>query len=225
MNETGKKAAGVQAANLIEDGMVVGLGTGSTTAYFIQALIEKRLRIKTVASSKRSHEIAKAGGLHVLDINEVDHIDMTVDGTDEIDPQKRLIKGGGGALVREKILALSSSEMVVIADVSKVVTQLGKAKLPVEILPYGHLFARKKIEHLGYSSTWRIADPTSLNQEQYVSDNGNYILDIHFPTLLKNPEEVNQIILEIPGVVDTGFFFKIAKRAIIGRNDGTTFNI
>ncbi len=223
--EIGKKVAGEKAATLIEDGMVVGLGTGSTALYFIQALIDKKLRIKTVASSKRSEEIAKKGGLHVLDINEVTHIDLTVDGTDEIDPQKRLIKGGGGAHTREKILASSSQEMIVIADESKVVKHLGKAKLPIEILSYGHIFARKKIEALGYVGSWRVSDATSLNQELYVTDNGNFILDIHFPALLTHPEEVHTKILAIPGVVDTGFFFNIAKRAIIGRSNGTTFNI
>jgi ribose 5-phosphate isomerase A len=223
--EIGKKAAGEKAATIIEDGMVVGLGTGSTTAYFIQALIKKRLRIKTVASSNRSAEIAKAGGLHVLEIDEVDHIDITVDGADEIDHQKRLIKGGGGAHVREKILACASSEMIVIADENKVVRHLGKTKLPIEILPYGHNFAKLKIESLGYVGSWRVADPTNLVQELYVTDNGNFILDIHFPNLLKNPEEVHASLLEIPGVVDTGFFFNIAKSAIIGKSDGTTFNI
>lgn len=223
--ETGKKAAGEKAATMIEDDMIVGLGTGSTAAYFIQALIKKKLRIKTVASSQRSEEMAKAGGLHVLNINEVNRIDITVDGADEIDHQRRLIKGGGGAHVREKILACASSEMIVIADESKVVTKLGKTKLPVEILPYGHNFAKLRIESLGYSSSWRVADVTSLLQELYVSENGNFILDIHFPSLLKNPEEVHAKLLEIPGVVDTGFFFNLAKKAIIGRSDGTTINI
>lgn len=225
MKEIGKKAAGEKAAELIEDGMIVGLGTGSTAAYFIQALIHKKQRIKTVASSKRSEQIAKAGGLHVIDINEVDYIDITVDGTDEMDHQKRLIKGGGGAHVREKILACYSKELVVIADESKVVSMLGKAKLPVEILPYGHNFVRKAIDRLGYSSSWRIAQAFSLNQELFITDNGNLILDVHFPTLLKNPEDVHRSILEIPGVVDTGFFFNIAKRAIIGKKDGTTYQI
>lgn len=223
--DVGKKAAGEKAATLIEDGMIVGLGTGSTAAYFIKALIKKKIRIKTVASSQRSEEMAKAGGLHVLNINEVDHIDITVDGADEIDHQKRLIKGGGGAHVREKILACASSEMIVIVDESKVVSQLGKAKLPVEILPYGHIFARKRIEALGYIGTWRVAEVTQLNQELYVTENGNFLLDIHFPTLLKNPEDIHEELLQIPGVVDTGFFFNIAKRAIVGRKDGTTFNI
>src|SRR5437016_2136768 len=119
MQELGKKAAGEKAATLIENGMIVGLGTGSTAAYFIQALIQRKLRIKTVASSHRSAEMAKAGGLAVFELNEVSHIDITVDGVDQIDHQKRMIKGGGGAHVREKILASASEEMVVIADASK----------------------------------------------------------------------------------------------------------
>src|SRR5947208_2000588 len=109
-----KERAGRKAAELIRDGMVVGLGTGSTAYFFIQALCEKKLSIKTVASSRASAELAKKGGLNVVDINTVDHIDITVDGADEIDPKKRMIKGGGGAHLREKVLAFASKEMIVI---------------------------------------------------------------------------------------------------------------
>lgn len=228
MQELGKKAAGVKAATLIENGMIVGLGTGTTAAYFIQALIEKSqqgLRIKTVASSHRSAEMAKAGGLPVFEINEVSHIDITVDGADQIDQQKRMIKGGGGAHVREKILASASAEMVVIADASKVVDFLGNIKLPVEILPYGHIFCRKKIESFGFSGSWRCCDASNLNQELFVTENGNFLFDIQFKSLIKNPEEIHAILLAIPGVIDTGFFFHLAKRGIIGKADGTTFNI
>lgn len=226
--ELAKKASGDLAATLIESGMIVGLGTGSTAAYFISALIAKYkqgLRIKAVASSHRSAEAAKAGGIPVFDINDVTHIDMTVDGADEIDSQKRMIKGGGGAHVREKILADSSSEMVVIVDESKVVQTLGKTKLPVEILPFGSTFTRKKIEALGMSGQWRCSNATSLNQELFVTENGNFIFDISFKSPLQYPEKVNEQIMQIPGVVATGFFFKMAGRVIVGKSDGSTFSI
>jgi ribose 5-phosphate isomerase A len=221
--EIGKKSAGDKAATLIENGMIVGLGTGSTAAYFIKALIEKckqGLHIKAVASSHRSLQMAKEGGIPVFEISEVSHIDVTVDGADEIDHQKRMIKGGGGAHVKEKILATSSAEMIVIVDESKVVQTLGKAKLPIEILPYGSLFTQKKIEALGLFGKWRAAKANQLNQELFITENGNYLFDIDFKAPVKNPEKLDELLLQIPGVVDTGFFFKIAKKVIIGKSDG-----
>jgi ribose 5-phosphate isomerase A len=226
--EIAKRASGEKAATFIESGMIVGLGTGSTAAYFISALIMKYkqgLCIKAVASSHRSAEAAKAGGIPVFDINDVTHIDITVDGADEIDSHKRMIKGGGGAHVREKILASSSSEMVVIVDESKVVQTLGNTKLPIEILPYGSSFSRKKIEALGIKGKWRCSDAASLNQELFVTENGNFIFDIYFKSPIQDPEKMNEQILQIPGVVATGFFFKMAGRVIVGKSDGSTFSI
>lgn len=223
--ENGKKAAGEKAATFIENGMIVGLGTGTTAAYFIEALIRKSkegLRIKAVASSHRSFEQAKEGGIPVFEINEVSHIDVTIDGADEIDHQKRMIKGGGGAHVKEKILAFSSAEMIAIVDESKVVQTLGIGKLPVEIVPYGSLFTQKKIEMLGLCGKWRTAKSNQLNQELFVTENGNFLFDIEFKTPPKSPEKLDELLLQIPGVVDTGFFFKIAKKAIIGKADGST---
>lgn len=220
-----KKAAGEKAAALIENGMVVGLGTGSTAAYFIEALVarcKQGLRIQAVASSHLSASLAKNGGIHVLDLNEATHIDITVDGADEIDPKKRMIKGGGGAHVREKILATSSAEMIVIVDESKLVASLGKAKIPVEILPYGSHFTRKKIEALGFTGAWRCSNASSLNQELFVTENGNFLFDIHAAHPLEFPEKMETQLLQIPGVVDTGFFFHIAGRVIVGKSDGST---
>ena len=217
--ELGKRIAAEKAATLIEDGMIVGLGTGSTASYFIQALIvrfQKGLRIQTVASSHRSSEMAKAKGLLVFDINQVSHIDITVDGADEIDEKKRMIKGGGGAHVREKILASSSKKMIVIVDESKLVKTIGKAKLPIEILPYGSLFTQKKIKSLGFLGTFR---------ENFITENGNLIFDLIFPSPPGNPEQIEQQLLNIPGVVDTGFFFNMADTVIIGKSDGTVISI
>lgn len=226
--EIAKKAAGEKAATLIENGMIVGLGTGSTAAYFIEALALKckqGLRIKAVASSHRSAELAKKRGIPIFDLNEMTHVDVTVDGADEIDHQKRMIKGGGGAHVREKILAAAGAELIIIVDESKVVKTLGTKKLPIEILPYGSTFARKKIEAMGYAGKWRCSDASHLNQELFVTENGNFLLDIALKTPLQSPEKLEAQILQIPGVVDTGFFFHMAGRVIVGKSDGTTFSI
>jgi ribose 5-phosphate isomerase A len=214
--ENGKKAAAKKAVSFIENKMIVGLGTGSTAAYFIQYLIEKKLNIQVVASSQKSATLAKKGGLSLLDINEAPRIDLTVDGADEIDSKKRMIKGGGGAHVREKILACASGEMIVIIDETKVVSLLGKAKLPVEILRYGASITEKKIEALGMKGKWRLQEDGSL----FITENGNFLFDIHFEKLLSHPEKEHLALLQIPGVVDTGFFLGMAGRVIVGHSDG-----
>lgn len=148
-----KKAIGEKAADLIQEGMIVGLGTGSTAYWFIESLIErhkKGLNIQVVASSKKSLEQARKGKLPLIDIDSLSFLDITVDGADEIDPEKRMIKGGGGALLREKIVATMSREMVVIVDESKLVQKLGKQKLPLEILPFGHKGTLHHINQLGF---------------------------------------------------------------------------
>jgi ribose 5-phosphate isomerase A len=200
--------------------MIVGLGTGSTAAYFIENLIKRYrqgLSIQAVPSSRHSAELAKKGGIPVLDINSISHIDITVDGADEIDPKKRMIKGGGGALIREKILASSSGEMVVIVDDTKLVDQLGKAKLPVEIIFYGSPATRQKLEQLGFKGKWRLNEDKTL----FITENGNLIFDIALEQPLTAPEKEHTKIRQVPGVIDTGFFFEIAGRVIIGHQNGT----
>jgi len=219
--ERAKRAAGFKAAELIQNGQVVGLGTGSTAAYFIEGLIERieqGLEITAVSSSRSSAELARRGGIKVYDINEVSHIDITVDGADEIDPQKRMIKGGGGAHVREKILASASGELIVIVDETKVVSALGHTKLPVEILFYGSPATRQKLEKLGYTGQWRVNPDKSL----FITENGNLIFDIAFKSLPTSPEQDHEKIIHVPGVVDTGFFFGYAGRVIVGYSDGST---
>ena len=220
--EIAKEAAGKRAASLVETGTIIGLGSGSTALAFISALIyrveKEGLQVQTVASSRASLRAAEKGGLKVLDINAVSHIDLTVDGADEIDPQKRMIKGGGGAHVREKILASSSKEMIVIVDPSKQVPRLGRAKLPVEVIFFGSPATRHKIEERGFQGKWRMQQDGTL----FVTENGNLLFDIHFPTPPASPEEVHETLIQIPGVVDTGFFFGLAGRVIVGHPDGTT---
>lgn len=217
-NDNGKKAAGVAAAELVQDGMLVGLGTGSTAAFFIRHLIERcrqGLKIEAVATSTASYELAKKGGIPLIDINQITSIDFAADGADEIDSQKRMIKGGGGALLREKVVASMSKEWVVIVDSKKWVTRLGKAPLPVEILPFAYRATEAKIEKLGLEGEFRRAQ-----ERFFVTENGNYIFDIHFKDFIKHPEELNQQLIQIPGVLETGFFFNLAHQVIIGYPDG-----
>lgn len=214
-----KRAVGLAAAQLVHQGMLVGLGTGSTAACFIDSLISRvrqGLKITAVATSEKSAQRALQGGIHVIDINTVTTIDLTVDGADEIDPEKRMIKGGGGALLREKIIATSSSEMVVIVDETKCVKRLGNAKLPVEIVSFGYNTTIHRIEQLGYQGGLRPAN----DGRPYVTDNGNYIYDIHCEQLLTSPETDHQRLIALAGVVETGLFFQVAGRLIVGRTNG-----
>jgi ribose 5-phosphate isomerase A len=211
-----KKIAGDYAATLIEPGMIVGLGTGSTAAFFIKALSERKLDILAVASSEESASIAKKSGIKVIEINEAPRIDITVDGADEIDAKKRMIKGGGGALVREKILAASSTEMIVIVDRSKLSQTIGHVKLPIEIISFGSNGTKKRIEALGFMTTLRLKEDGS----PFITDNHNLILDLTLHSPPDSPEDFHTKLLNIPGVVDTGFFFNLAGRVIIGDISG-----
>ncbi len=218
--ETAKELAGRKAASFIENGQIVGLGTGSTAVHFIDALIERcrgGLKIRAVPSSRHSADRAQAGGIEILDINSAPRIDITVDGADEIDPKKRMIKGRGGAHVREKILASSSTELVVIVDETKVVKRLGLAPLPVEVLFYGSPATRQKIENLGFKGKWRMNGDGTL----FVSENGNLLFDIEFESPPQDPEGEHAKLIQIPGVIDTGFFFGLAGRVVIGYSDGS----
>jgi ribose 5-phosphate isomerase A len=215
--EACKKAAAEKAVSFIKDGMVVGLGTGTTTFYFIEKLIENckaGLKIKAIASSQHSLDQARHGKIPLIDINSIKSLDIYVDGADEIDPEKRMIKGGGGALVREKIAANMSKEMVVIIDESKLVEKLGRHPLPVEIIPFGSSATIHKLELLGYRGQVRLSSDNS----PYTTDNHNFIYDVQLKEA--HPEMDHEHISSIPGVVDTGFFFDIAGRVIIGFRDG-----
>lgn len=215
-----KQAAAKAAATLIEDGMLVGLGTGSTTAYFIENLIERfreGLQISVVATSERSEKQARAGGIPFLDINKIVSLDITVDGADEIDPQKRMIKGGGGALLREKIIATMSNEMIVIVDEHKLVDKIGAFPLPVEIVSFACQATLARIQERGYSGKFRLRHDGNY----YMTDNGNYIIDISFPDLCSTPEKDETVLRSIPGVVETGFFLNLAGRVLIGHADGS----
>lgn len=218
--EDAKKAAGRAAAELIENKMTIGLGTGSTAAFFIAHLGQRcrqGLKVAAVATSDLSLRLAQAAGIPLIDVNDIVSLDLTVDGADEIDPQKRMIKGGGGALFREKIIAAMSREMVVIIDEGKKVEQLGKFPLPVEISPFASKATLFHLEEIGCRGTLRSTASGSL----FTTDNGNYIFDVRFPSLLESPELINERIRSIPGVIETGLFLNMAGRVITGHANGT----
>ncbi|MFI0435014.1 MAG: ribose-5-phosphate isomerase RpiA [Parachlamydiaceae bacterium] len=215
----GKKLAGEAAAHLIKDGMLVGLGTGSTAVFFIEALgkrCQEGLNIFAVATSERSGLQAKQLGIPILNPQHISSLDVTVDGADEIDNDKNMIKGGGGALLREKLLAKASKEMIVIVDESKCVTHLGRHPLPVEIIPFACCSTIFRLQEKHYQGSLR------LNQDNtpFVTDNGNYIFDIQYSEPILNPETEHDRLKSITGIVETGFFFQIAKKVIIGYENG-----
>jgi len=218
-HDRAKSAAGLKALEFLTEGMVIGLGTGSTSQFFIKHLIQKcrnGFQIKAVATSIASETLAKEGGIPIVDIQSVDTLDLTVDGADEIDPEKRLIKGAGGALMREKIIASMSKEMIVIADETKLVKKLGKAPLPIEVIPFAIKATEKHLSNLGYTGKWRTEPDTS----PFVTDNHNWIFDLTLPSNI-DPAEEHRKITQIPGVVDTGFFLNLATRILIGQDDGS----
>ncbi len=212
-----KQLAAEKAVEFIEDGMVVGLGTGSTAYWAIHKIaqrIQEGLRIRAVASSRDSEELANKLGIPMVPFSEIEVIDLTIDGADEVDPHLNLIKGGGGALVREKILASNSKRFFVIVDESKRVEHLGQFPLPVEIVPFAANFTINKLKELGCNTRIRMS-----NDKEYITDNGNIIVDCNFEKIVE-PRELNKQINLIPGVLDNGLFTRMVSSLIIGYNDG-----
>ena len=193
-----KQLAAQHALRHVEDGMIVGVGTGSTVAYFIDALASRRQDIRgAVSSSEDSTAKLRAHGIEVLDLNSAGPLPLYVDGADECDPHKRLIKGGGGALTREKIIAEASEKFVCIIDPSKQVPLLGRFPLPVEVIPMARsLVARAILAQTGGQPVWR---------EGVVTDNGNVILDVHNLSIV-DPVGLERDLNQIPGVVCVGLF-------------------
>ncbi len=214
IHDKAKEAAGKAAAELIQNGMTVGIGTGSTVAYFIEHLAsrcKKGLKIKAIATSLKSETLAKKGGIPLLDEKKVKTLDIAVDGADEIDPKMQMIKGGGGALLREKIVAFMAKEMIVIVDEKKYVKTLGAFPLPVEVSPFG---INATLQHL------KPFFPKI--RPKFISDNGNLIVDLHLKKKIRNAAKLDQQLKNIPGVLETGLFINIANMVIIGYEDGRT---
>ncbi len=217
--QNAKKAAGQAAVDLIEDGMVVGLGTGSTATYFIEELAKKckeGLKIKGIASSRQTQHLAESLRIPLIDPDTLTITDIDVDGADEIDLQKNMIKGGGGALLREKILAQASKEMVVVVDETKLVKNIGLFPLAIEILSFGYRSTIERIKERGYRGILRLERDKSI----YLTDNKNYIVDIHLDQPITNPKKIEDDLKSIAGVLETGLFFNVAKRVIVGYEDG-----
>ena len=219
-----KMAAAKAALDLIEDGMKVGLGTGSTAAMFIDLLgerVKEGLDVICVPTSIVSQEQAANLGIPLTTLDEEPFLDVTVDGADELDDELRLIKGGGGALLREKIVAMSSDRMVVIADDSKVVDVLGKFPLPIEVDRFGLRATLEMIaavtKELGLREELKVREATDGGFFQ--TDGGHYIVDCFYEEI-PDPEDLADCLAMLPGVVDSGLFIGIAERAIIGGPDG-----
>ena len=211
-----KRLAAERAVALIEDGMVVGLGTGSTAAHAVRLLGERvaaGLRVKGVPTSEATRKLARESKIPMTGLKEAGRLQVTIDGADELDPQLRLIKGGGGALLREKIVAAASDMLVIVADASKVVQQLGAFPLPVEVVPFGLPVVIPAIAKLGAKPALRGGD-----NAPFVTDEGHFILDCPFRKI-EDPEALASALSAIPGVVEHGLFLDLADRIIIGRRD------
>jgi ribose 5-phosphate isomerase A len=214
-----KQRAAEAAMQHVKDGMIVGLGTGSTAKFFIEAVgaavrAGKLRDIRGVPTSINSEKLAEANQIPVLTFAQTARIDLTVDGADEVAPDLTLIKGLGGALLREKLVAQNSSMLIIIADASKLVTKLGtKAPLPVEVTPFGHEASERFLRDLGCTPTVR----RSPAGELFVTDNGNFIFDCKFPEIT-DPRATNLKLATRAGIVESGLFIDLAHMAIIADN-------
>ncbi|MGA6952532.1 MAG: ribose-5-phosphate isomerase RpiA [Candidatus Sulfotelmatobacter sp.] len=212
-NDQEKEAAARASLRFVEDGQVVGLGTGSTAAYFIQLLgeqVKNGLKIRGIPSSERSREQAAGLGIPLTTLDECQEIDVTVDGADEVDPQLRLIKGGGGALLREKIVASATKNYVIIADETKRVPVLGRFPVPVEVIKFAQAVVKKKIEALGAAVELR----QGTDGKPYLTDENNHILDCRFGQI-PDADGLARRLNDMPGIVEHGLFIGLASIVLV----------
>ncbi len=222
--EQGKKLAAIKAVEEnVKANMILGIGSGSTVVYAVEKIAElntkNNLNLKCIPTSFQSYQLIIEHGLNLVSLDQYPEIDLDIDGADEIDNDLNLIKGGGGCLVQEKIVASNSKDFIVIADFRKNSKNLGenwKKGVPIEVIPIAYIPIMKKLEKIGGKPVLRMAKSKA---GPLVTDNGNFIVDVDFGIII-NPEELNNKILKIPGGVDTGFFIKMAKKAYIGQEDG-----
>lgn len=220
-----KFVAARRAVALVEDGMKLGLGTGSTAAWMVRCLAERvreeGLRVTGVPTSARTAELARQLGIRVTSLDDAKWLDLTIDGADEFDANLNLIKGGGGALLQEKIVATASDQMVVITDAAKEVVALGAFPLPIEVIPFGWQTTRTLVEEtLGSLDVLGREVTLRMNGDRaFVTDEGNYILDLHLGRI-GNPRQLSLIVNQIPGVVENGLFIDICDVVVVGHGDG-----
>lgn len=215
-----KRMAGEEAVNYIEPGMVIGIGTGSTAAHMVRALAQRLRDGLTISgaipTSQATRQLAAGLGIPLTSLDEHPELDLAIDGADEIDPNLFLIKGGGGALLREKIVATASRRFIVIGDSTKLVSKLGStAPVPVETVPFAVATVRRSLEKLGASVQLRQRDGKT-----FITDNSNVILDCYFSNGIEDATILDLLMRAIVGVVETGLFLRMAERAIIGGASG-----
>ena len=220
-----KFVAAKRAVDFVEDGMRVGLGTGSTAAWMVRCLAEvvrqDGLKVRAVPTSTRTAALARELGIEVVSLDEAKWLDLTIDGADEFDGDLNLIKGGGGALLQEKIVATASDQMIVIADAGKEVGALGAFPLPVEVIPFGWQTTKALIEEMLVSIDV-LGRSTSLRMNgdrPFVTDEGNHILDLHLGRI-GNARQLAMVLNQVPGVVENGLFIDICDVVVVGYGDG-----
>lgn len=223
MSDQFKKQAAERAADDVTSGMRLGIGTGSTAEFFVHALAKRvadGLDVIGVPTSERTRELAESLGIRLTTLEELPELDLTIDGADELDPQLGLIKGGGGALLREKIVAGASAQMIVIADGSKEVATLGKFPLPIEVVPFGLETTRRAIlqvlEDMGLPQELVLRGGA---EKPFLTDGGHYILDAHLHQI-SDPGTLADRLVAIPGVVEHGLFLELATKAYVAGTDG-----
>ena len=214
-----KQLACQRAAQEVQDGMVLGLGTGSTVYYFLHELgrmVREGIRLTGVPTSVQTAQLATQLAIPLTTLDDQPHLDLAVDGADEVDDHLNLVKGAGGALLREKIVAASAARFLVVVDDGKLVTRLGaRYPLPVEVVPFGHTPAIRAVEGLGARVTLR----RGTDGQTWISDNGNYILDCHFGPIA-DPVALQRELLAIPAVVESGLFLNMTDTVIVGHAEG-----
>jgi ribose 5-phosphate isomerase A len=222
--EVGKKNAAEKAVeDHVKKDMILGIGSGSTVVYAVKKISElnkeQNLNLKCIPTSFQAYQLIVQNGLNLVSLDQYPEIDLDIDGADEIDKKLNLIKGGGGCLVQEKIIASNSNNLIIIADFRKKSDFLGenwKKGVPLEVIPMAYVPIMKKLEKLGGTPRLRMAQSKA---GPLVTDNGNFIIDVDFGTI-KKPADLDQTLSTIPGIVDTGFFINMASKAYIGQEDG-----
>lgn len=217
VNDLEKEAAARASLRFLKDGQVVGIGTGTTVRYFIQLLgeqVKNGLKIRGIPTSDRSHDQAASLGIQLTTLDECQQIDVTVDGADEVDPQLRLIKGGGGALLREKIVASATRQLVIVVDATKRVPVLGKFPLPVEVIKFAQALVKKKIEALGAAVELR-RDKDGM---PFLTDENNHILDCRFGQI-PDADRLARQLSDMPGIVEHGLFIGMASVVLVANGN------